>query len=146
MSIKDVINFAEQHTEISEKDKAIIFHARKYLLFNDQHVWIKKEGGLFDVNMGAFNGAEVCEAVGNFLLYQLSKNYNKKDIGLYRSDVLAISKNVSASKADMLFKDNHLNITIQCNLKTVNYLDVTLVVINGAFWDDLNQNFQIFNQ
>ena len=39
------INFAEQHAEISKKDKAIIFHARKSLLFNGQHVWIKKKGG-----------------------------------------------------------------------------------------------------
>ena len=69
--LKNTINFAEQHTEISEKDKAIIFHGRKSLLFNGQHVWIKKEGGLFDVTMGAFDGAEACEVVGNFLLYQL---------------------------------------------------------------------------
>ena len=81
--------------------------------------------------MEAFDGAEVCEAVDNFL-YQLAKNYNKKDIGLYRDDGLAIFKNVSGSKAEKikkdiqkLFKDNHLNITIQCNLKIVNYLDVT---------------------
>ena len=39
---------------------------------------------------------------GNFLLYQLSKNYNKKDIGLYRDDGLAISKNVTGSKAENL--------------------------------------------
>ena len=52
--------------------------------------WIKKEGGLFDVTMGTFDGAEVCEAVGSFFLDQLSKNYNKKDIGLYRDDGLAI--------------------------------------------------------
>ena len=66
--LKNAINFAEQHTEISEKDKAIIFHARKSLLFNGQHVSIKNEGGLFDVTMGAFDGAEVYEAIGNFLL------------------------------------------------------------------------------
>ena len=54
--------------------------------------------------MGAFDGAEVCEAVGNFLLYQLSKNYNKKDIGLYRDDGLAIFKNVSGSKAEKIKK------------------------------------------
>ena len=30
---KNAINFAEQHTEISEKDKAIIFHDRKSLLY-----------------------------------------------------------------------------------------------------------------
>ena len=65
------------------------------LLFNSQHVWIKIERGLFDVTMGAFNGAEVC---GHFLPYELSKNYNKKDIGLYRDDGLAIFKNVSGAK------------------------------------------------
>ena len=111
--LQNAINFAEQHTEISEKDKAIIFHARKSLLFNGQHVWIKNEGGLFDVTMGAFDGAEVYEAIGNFLLYQLSKNYNKKDIGLYRDDGLAISKNVTGSKAEKLKKiyKNYLKIT-----------------------------------
>ena len=55
--LRNAINFAEQLTEISEKDKVIIFHTRKSLLFNGQHVCIKKEGGLFDVTMGAFNGA-----------------------------------------------------------------------------------------
>ena len=47
--------------------------------------------------MEAFDGAEVCEAVDNFL-YQLAKNYNKKDIGLYRDDGLAIFKNLVAPK------------------------------------------------
>ena len=41
--LKNAINFAEQHTKISEKDKAIIFHARKSVLANGQHVWIKKK-------------------------------------------------------------------------------------------------------
>ena len=70
--LKNAISFAEQHTAISEiSDKTIIFQARKSLLFIGQHVWIKKEGGLFDVTMGAFDGAEVCGAVGNFLLFFL---------------------------------------------------------------------------
>ena len=55
--------------------------------------------------MGGFNGAEVCEPVGNFLLYQLSKNYDKKEIGLYRDNGLAIFKNVSGSKAEKIKKD-----------------------------------------
>ena len=74
------MKFVEQHTKISEKNKAIIFHARKRLLFNGQHVCIKKEGRLFDVSMGAFDKAEVCKVVGNFLLYKRSNSYNKKDI------------------------------------------------------------------
>ena len=81
--------------------------------------------------MGAFDGAEVREAVGNILLYQLSKNYNKKDVGLYRNDGLAIFKHYwlqsRKNKKDIqkLFNNNHLNISTQCNLKIVHYLDVT---------------------
>ena len=45
---------------------------------------------------------ELFEAVGNFLLYQLSKNYNKKDIGLYRDEGLAIFKNASGSKVEKI--------------------------------------------
>ena len=72
---------------------------------------------------------EVCEAVGNFLLYQLSKKYIKKDIGLYMDHGLAILKNISSSKAEKikkdiqkLFKDN-LNVIIQC---TIYYLQLSL--------------------
>ena len=61
------------------KNKAIIFHARKSLFFNDQQVWVKNEGGLFDVTVGAFDGIEVCETVGNFLSYQLLENCKKKN-------------------------------------------------------------------
>ena len=43
--LKKAINFTKQQAEISKKDKEIIFHTKKSLLFNDQHVWIKKEGG-----------------------------------------------------------------------------------------------------
>ena len=114
MSIKNDINFAEHYTEISEKDKAIIFHTRKSVLFNDQHVWIKKKGGLFGVTLRAFDGTEVSEAVGNCLLYQLSKNYNEKYIGFYRDDGLTMFENVSGSKGEeikkdiqKLFKDDH---------------------------------------
>ena len=32
-----------------------------------------------------------------------------------------------------MFKDNHLNITIQCNLKTVIYLDVTFNLSNATY-------------
>ena len=147
--LKNAINFAEQHTEISKKDKAIIFHAKKYLLFNDQHVRIKKKG-FFYVTMAAFDGAEVCEVTGNFLLYQLAKNYNKKDIGLHRDDGLAMFKNVSGSKAEKikqdiqkLFKENDLNITIQCNLKIINYLDITFNLSNATYQSFCKPNNEV---
>ena len=45
--------------------------------------------------MGVYDGAEVCELVGNYLLYELSKLNEKKDIGFYRDDGLAAFKNKS---------------------------------------------------
>ena len=90
------------HTHLSDDDKAIIHHARKSLLFNDQQTWIKRDSGLFDVTMGAYDGAEVCELVGNYLLYELSKLYEKKDIGLYRDDVLAVFKNKSEPESEKI--------------------------------------------
>ena len=50
---------------------------------------------MFDVAMGAFHGAEVCELVGNFLLHKLSEKYEKKNLALYCDDGLAIFKNVN---------------------------------------------------
>ena len=54
------------------------------------------------------------------------KIYNKNDIGLDRDDGLAIFKNISRSKSEKvkkdiqkLFKENELDIVIQCNMKAV---------------------------
>ena len=65
---------------MSDEDKCIINHSRESLLFNNQQAWIKRESGLFNVTMGAYDGAEVCELVGSFLLHQLSKNIIKKTL------------------------------------------------------------------
>ena len=45
---------------------------KKGLLFCDKEVWMKKGKEPFDVTMGSFDGAEVCEIVGMFLLSKLS--------------------------------------------------------------------------
>ena len=75
--LKQSLDFAEKYIKVSTEDKAIILHARKSLLFNKQQAWIKKESELLAVTMGAYDGAEVCELVGIFILYQLSRKYNK---------------------------------------------------------------------
>ena len=93
------INFAEKLVNITNKDKVIIKHARKSLLYDNCEPWMKKDSGLFDVSMDAYDGVEVCELVGTFLLYKLSLKYNKNDIGLYRDDGLAIFKNISGPKS-----------------------------------------------
>ena len=90
--------------------------------------------------MGAYDGAEACELVGNYLLYELSKLYEKKDIGLYRDNGLAIFKNKSGPESkkikksiQAIFRENELKIIIQCNLKVVDYLDVTFNLTDSSY-------------
>ena len=33
-------------------------------MFELGDTWMKKDGGIFDVRMGAYDGAEICELVG----------------------------------------------------------------------------------
>ena len=95
--------------------------------------------------MGVYARAEVCELVGIYLLYELSKLYEKKDIGLYRDDGLGVFKNKSGSESEKIkksiqaiFRENQLKITIHCNLKIVNYLDVTFN-LTDAFYRPFNK-------
>ena len=74
--LQNAINFAEQHIGIRNEHKTFIKHARKSLLFSNDQIWVKRKTSLFDVTMGTFGGAEVCELVGTFLLFKLSQHYN----------------------------------------------------------------------
>ena len=65
--------------------------SRKTLLFNEKNPWVKRCGDEdFDVPMGCYDGAEVCELVGFYLLKKVSNIVDKKSIGLYRDDGLAV--------------------------------------------------------
>ena len=105
---KNGLTFAEAHTHtyLSDDDKASIHHAIKSLLFNDQETWIKIESGLFNVTMAAHDGTEICELVGNYLLYEVLKLYEKKDIGLYRDDGLVVFKNKNGPESKKNLKVN----------------------------------------
>ena len=49
-------------------------------------MWIKKSGDSdFDVTMGSFDGAELCELVGLFILYTIAKEYRLNTARLYES-------------------------------------------------------------
>ena len=50
--------------------------------------------------MGSYDGGEIRELVGLFILNHLGKSFGKENIGLYRDDGLAIIKNKSARLAD----------------------------------------------
>ena len=90
--------------------------------------------------MGAYDGAEVCELVGTYVLNLLSKKYSKNNFGLYRDNGLAISKNKSGPQLEELkkniqktFKEHGLDIIIPCTMKIVNYLDVIFNLNDGTY-------------
>ena len=149
--LDEAILFAKQHTNIQVKDLNIIKHARKSLLFDKDCPWVKRGNqGTFDVTMGCYDGAEVCELVGLLILSKLSTKFRKEDVGLYRDDGLAVFKNISGPQSEKHkkeickeFKDLGLKITIQCNLKVVNFLDVTLDLNTGIHYPYKKPNDEI---
>ena len=100
----------------------------------------KENTNLFDVAMGAYEGTEVCEFVALFLLNNVANKFDKNSVGLCRDDGLALFKNINGHHADkirkdihQLFKESGLSLEIECNLKTVNYLDITLDLNIGTY-------------
>ena len=53
------IEFAEKRVNRTNEDIVIKKHTRKYLLYNNNGPWMKKDSRLFDVTMDAYDGAEV---------------------------------------------------------------------------------------
>ena len=62
----------------------IMYHARNSLLFSNEKPWMERQGNLFNVNMGAYDGVEGCELVCIFILSKIGKNCNKNDVVLYK--------------------------------------------------------------
>ena len=114
--------------------------SRRTLLFNDREPRLKKSGNEeFDVPMGCFDGAEVCELVGVYILHLLRTVMRKENVGLYRDNGLGILQNSSGPEIEckrkqiiQIFKSCGLNITVKTNLKTVDFLDVRLDLINNT--------------
>ena len=67
---------------------------------HEKDTWMKKQSGLFDVTMGAYDGTEVCELVGTYMLSVISKKYNKKDFRLYCDGGLGVVKNKSGPETE----------------------------------------------
>ena len=77
----------------------------------------------FDVTMGSFGGAELCELVGLYILHILGEKYGKHRIGLYRDDGLACFGYTSGPQADRIRKDfikifrEDFDLSITCETK-----------------------------
>ena len=144
------LQYAQTIVKIEQTEIDIIFHSRKALLFNNAECWVKKSGKLFDVTMGAYDGAEVCELVGLYLLSKIHKIIPISYIGLYRDDGLAIIPNANGPKLDKIqkdlykcFKEESLQITTIINLPEVDFLDVHLHLRTGSFKPYRKENNQL---
>ena len=89
--LEEALAWAGTIVEISEDERKIIFQRKKLILFKGNQAWSKKGQDFFDVTMGSYDGAEVCELVGLFLLHRLREN-KVEDVGLYRDDGAAALK------------------------------------------------------
>ena len=97
--------------------------------------------------MGSFDGAEICDLVGLYLLHHLAEKFGKKFVGLYRDDGLAIIQGKSARIADNVRKELHeifkahgLRITAEISHQTVNFLDITLNLSDGTYAPHMKPN------
>ena len=140
--LKKCFKFAKDYAHLSDDDQNIILHACKSVLFDQNGAWVKKNSeGLFDIGMGSYHGAEVCELVGLFLLSKITALFGAGKVGLYRDDGLAVIHDPSDQSTDNLrkklfkiFKQESLDITVETNLKIADFLDVTLNLSTGKFY------------
>ena len=55
--------------------------------------------------MGSYDGGELCELVGLYLLDLLTKEFGKQNIGLYRDDGLSCFENISGPDSEKIKKN-----------------------------------------
>ena len=90
--------------------------------------------------MGAYNGAEICELVGLFILSKFQQLNKIKSFDLYRDNGLAVVKNMSGPQSENVkkelqvsFKKFGLNSIIECDKTTVDYLEIPLNLLDGIY-------------
>ena len=70
-------------------------------MFHMNEAWKKKSTDCcFNVTMGSYDGAEICELVGISILKSLEDKIDKQDIRIYRNGGLMILRNTNGQKTD----------------------------------------------
>ena len=142
--VRNALVFASEFVDISNDTKSTMMQATNSFLCSDGDTWIKKEGNTFDITMGGYHGAEVCDLCGLYILSKL-KNVTQ-NIGLYRDDGLAVNSGSKKENEEIkkqickVFKNLGLSITSEANLKIVNFLDITLDLNTGLYKPYMKDN------
>jgi hypothetical protein len=82
------LKWCRKYVELSDEEIEVIMAARMAMLYMEGEPWAKKGGDIFDVGMGFFDGAEICELIGLYILEELEKL--DIQVGIYRDDGLAV--------------------------------------------------------
>ena len=114
---------------IPDEDIRIIDHCRKYLLFNVNKPWKKRETErCFDVTIGSCDGAEIRELVGIYILTLLAKIVKKSDCQFYKDDSLLILHNINRQQIERTHKNINkafnkveFSINIEINSKVTDF-------------------------
>ena len=133
------MKFASKYTTITPIQIQTIKQARESILHHNNKTWSKKTG-LFDVTMGSYDGAQVTDLVGLFILHKLKQEIPQINFRLYRDDGIGIHRripntqiNKSVEKIKNIFETLGLKITIKPNLTKVDFLDVTFNLETESF-------------
>ena len=130
------------HTSIDDHEYETIMLSRRTLLHDSKgNMWTrKKTTKQFDVSMGVFDGAEVCELIGLCIISTINESINSVSIGLYRDDGLAVLKSATGSESERMrkrlirtFQDNGISITSQANITSANFLDIILNLTTESY-------------
>ena len=135
--LRKAIEFAKKYDELDDQEIETITHVKKSLLYSKDEPWCKKGASNFDVTMGSYDGAETCELIGLFMLSQL-QNLGI-NVGLYRDDGLAVCKKSPRQTEQLkkeicrIFANNKLKVTIEANMKTIDFLDITMNLTTSEY-------------
>ena len=133
------LDWAKNYVPISNFDRDTIFQARKPIMVFDGKYWTKQKNPNFDVAMGSYDGAEICDLCGLFLLAELNKLNLNATFGSYKDDGLGVStaspRQIERIKKKIceLYKKHGLQVTIEANKKCVQFLDAELDLENESF-------------
>ena len=99
------IKFAEKYTTFNKQEIDTLMHTCQTIIFYDNRIWTKKTNkNNFNIAMGSFQGAEVCDLIGLHILSEISPITGPSNIGLYRDDGLAIIKQPSGTTLEKMKK------------------------------------------
>ena len=91
--------------------------------------------------MGSYDGTELCELTGLYILNVLSSAFGTEKTWLYRDDYLSRFQNMAGpqvqrvkKKISEIFRSYGLKITIETNLQITDFLDVTFNLKNDPLY------------